>query len=109
MPYTKEDLKGIEIFKNKQINTLLDPLTKTLNKLSIIELSKSLIDAKKPLSFFIVDIDNFKYVNDKYGHQIGDDVLTELANRAIQTVGSTGVVGRFGGDEFILIFFDSYE
>lgn len=50
-----------------------------------------------------IDLDNFKEINDNFGHQIGDDVLKEVAHRLKHAVRSSDTVGRFGGDEFVLI------
>lgn len=50
-----------------------------------------------------VDLDNFKQLNDTYGHQCGDEVLTVLAERLRAAVGERGVIGRLGGDEFLVV------
>ena len=57
----------------------------------------------KPLSLLIIDADNFKPVNDKLGHLAGDEILVAIAERAMNVVGSAGHVGRFGGDEFVVV------
>jgi len=51
----------------------------------------------------LFDIDHFKLVNDRYGHPAGDDVLRELAGRAIRQVRSVDLVGRLGGEEFVVV------
>src|SRR5712692_4890200 len=51
----------------------------------------------------LFDIDHFKQVNDRYGHPAGDDVLRELAERAIRQVRSVDLVGRLGGEEFVVV------
>lgn len=55
------------------------------------------------------DIDNFKFVNDTYGHAAGDEVLKHLATAIIENVRETDVVGRMGGDEFAVILARSDE
>lgn len=55
------------------------------------------------LSVFMVDADRFKTLNDTHGHQAGDTVLIELARRMKHTVGETGLVCRYGGEEFTVI------
>jgi len=55
------------------------------------------------LSCIMVDIDNFKTVNDTYGHQIGDEVLKELARSISYSVRASDIPARYGGDEFIII------
>jgi diguanylate cyclase (GGDEF)-like protein len=61
---------------------------------------------KKPLAFAMVDLDNFKQLNDQYGHQMGDQCLHEFAKLLEAAVGSLGYIYRYGGDEFSLLFVD---
>ena len=56
-----------------------------------------------PLSYIIIDIDNFKSINDKYGHFVGDTVLKSLAYILLERLRVTDVVGRYGGEEFVVI------
>ncbi len=58
---------------------------------------------KKPMTVAIFDIDNFKELNDKYGHLFGDLVLEEIANMMLDNVRGIDVLARYGGDEFVLI------
>jgi diguanylate cyclase (GGDEF)-like protein len=55
-------------------------------------------------SFILYDVDNFKYYNDYYGLIIGDEILKAIADALRQELGKDGTVGRFGGDEFYVIF-----
>jgi diguanylate cyclase (GGDEF)-like protein len=57
----------------------------------------------EPLGVIMVDIDHFKYVNDTYGHLIGDTVLRETAQRLQLAVRTYDSVGRYGGEEFVVI------
>jgi diguanylate cyclase (GGDEF)-like protein len=57
----------------------------------------------KPLSLLIVDLDNFKEINDRYGHDAGDKCLKEVAERLSAALRGTDVLTRYGGDEFVLI------
>jgi GGDEF domain-containing protein len=59
---------------------------------------------KSELSLALLDIDNFKQVNDRYGHLVGDDVLINSANVIKKAVGDTGLVFRYGGEEIAIIF-----
>jgi diguanylate cyclase (GGDEF)-like protein len=81
-----------------------DPLTGLLNRTSVNEqLGRHLAgDAESTLVVF-VDLDGFKAVNDEWGHDIGDLVLLELADRMQACVRPDDVVGRFGGDEFVIV------
>lgn len=54
-------------------------------------------------SVILMDVDHFKQVNDHYGHQTGDSVLQEIANILLQNTNDTDVVGRWGGEEFIIV------
>ena len=57
----------------------------------------------RPLSVAIFDIDHFKSVNDRYGHGVGDDVLRRIADAAQAALRGTDTVGRYGGEEFVLV------
>lgn len=54
-------------------------------------------------SLFIIDIDNYKLVNDRLGHQMGDDVLCKMGQVLIHSFDTTDIIGRIGGDEFIVM------
>ena len=55
------------------------------------------------LAFFIIDIDNFKYINDTFGHAAGDKVLADFAHRLKGEFRNSDIVGRIGGDEFVVV------
>ncbi|MDV6373819.1 GGDEF domain-containing protein [Deinococcus arenicola] len=70
------------------------------------ELERAMAYAQKhntPMSVIVTDIDHFKSVNDQYGHATGDDVLRAIAKRLRRAVGGSGMVGRWGGEEFIIL------
>lgn len=84
-----------------------DSLTGLLNHSNIlkqfdIQLSRAQSD-NLPLSFIMIDIDNFKKVNDCYGHQVGDEVIQKLAELFLSRLRGQESVGRYGGEEFVLI------
>ncbi|MFJ5715545.1 sensor domain-containing diguanylate cyclase [Neobacillus sp. NPDC093127] len=62
---------------------------------------------RQMLSLIILDIDHFKEVNDTYGHQSGNEILIELANRVSKLVGARGTVARYGGEEFVVLLPDT--
>ena len=57
-----------------------------------------------PLSISMLDLDNFKEINDTYGHIIGDEVLKDLTTILHQAIRYPDTIGRYGGDEFLLVF-----
>ena len=57
----------------------------------------------KPLSALLMDMDHFKHVNDTYGHNVGDEVLKQLADVIISTVRSSDLAARYGGEEFVVL------
>jgi diguanylate cyclase (GGDEF)-like protein len=57
----------------------------------------------EPVALLLADVDHFKKVNDTHGHLVGDDVLRELASELRQQVRETDIVGRFGGEEFVIL------
>jgi len=62
---------------------------------------------KRPISLMFMDIDNFKYINDELGHQVGDEVLTKVAWLLKQNIRKTDLIARWGGEEFIVAFIDT--
>ncbi len=65
--------------------------------------ARSALEKGRGLAFMMVDVDNFKSYNDRFGHPQGDDVLRRLARLLEENVRSTDIVGRYGGDEFAVI------
>ncbi len=97
---TKEN--PLDLYETK--SNKLDGLTGLLNKKSIIDYAQNRMDlSKTPAALFIIDIDNFKLVNDNFGHAFGDVVIKDVANVIKEAVGKAGRVGRFGGDEYVVI------
>ncbi len=98
----------IEI-KNRSLSKLIniDHLTKVNNRKSIETiLRKEFNRAKRykhPLSLILLDIDDFKKINDNHGHNMGDKVLKEFAKIVSSTVRESDFIGRWGGEEFILV------
>jgi diguanylate cyclase (GGDEF)-like protein/PAS domain S-box-containing protein len=82
-----------------------DPLTGLANRAAVIErLADDLADAEAgALCVFFVDLDRFKLVNDSHGHSVGDQVLIALARKLREVVDGDDLVGRFGGDEFVIV------
>ena len=93
--------------KKAKFDSVTDGLTGIHNRKAFDRFIKELIDqnAIVPTSFalLMVDIDDFKGVNDAYGHQIGDRVLLALANKCCNVIRTEDFMARYGGDEFILV------
>lgn len=87
-----------------------DGLTGLLNRREFYELGERVLASANrqsiPVSIVFVDVDKFKEINDSFGHDTGDRLLTLVANTMKTSVRSTDVVGRVGGDEFALILPD---
>jgi len=84
-----------------------DALTQLFNRratmdILVSELSRASRDLK-PLTVMMVDIDHFKSVNDRFGHPAGDAVLCEVARRLRSSMRAYDTVGRFGGEEFLVV------
>ncbi|WP_179298842.1 sensor domain-containing diguanylate cyclase [Evansella halocellulosilytica] len=60
-------------------------------------------EASEDFTIILLDLDHFKRVNDTYGHQSGNDVLTQVADVLVKTVGGVGTVARYGGEEFVIL------
>jgi len=90
----------------------LDPMTGLLNKRSIVEYTENMIanpsEEKRKHYLILLDIDDFKSINDNYGHQEGDKAIQLVANELKNQVKDQGIIGRFGGDEFY-IFTDGID
>ena len=82
-----------------------DPLTGLLNRRGFEERAKTAASKadQRPVSLILCDIDNFKSVNDTYGHPAGDAVLRELGSILRQIIRDTDVAGRIGGEEFAIL------
>lgn len=87
----------------------VDALTRLLNKKTITEYAQRAVEGReKQLAIVVMDVDNFKNVNDTYGHLFGDQVIKAVADVIKKVIGNKGMAGRIGGDEFMLVLED-YE
>jgi diguanylate cyclase (GGDEF)-like protein len=93
--------------------TKIDALTELYNHKTFHEYLDRLIDQSERtglrLHLAMLDIDNFKKVNDTYGHQVGDIVLSKLADCLRETVSPNDFISRYGGEEFAIIFVDQSD
>lgn len=97
--------------ENNRVLAALDPLTGVANRRSLIAaLDRDVARAQRmrePMALMMVDIDHFKDVNDQYGHPAGDRVLCSVVNVLRQRVRAQDLVGRYGGEEFMVLLPDT--
>jgi diguanylate cyclase (GGDEF)-like protein len=90
-----------------RIQAMQDPLTQILNHGAIVDRLLREIDRAhrehQSLSLILADLDGFKNVNDSYGHVVGDQVLVEVARRMRNCLRSYDAIGRYGGEEFLMV------
>lgn len=109
---TKQNLerKAIElraVLAQARESANIDSLTSLPNRHQIMmELQEAVVFSNQfgtPLSLLMLDIDYFKRINDEYGHTVGDEVLQKLANQLQQMVHFPERIGRYGGEEFLIV------
>lgn len=90
-----------------------DPLTSLYNRRFVFKVFPDLLEkvdkTTEKLRVFVVDIDNFKEINDTYGHEIGDAVIQCVANSLLQNTSQSDLVARWGGDEFLVLTFNTWH
>ena len=120
-PFSQEDIAQLEyllsaliyqlrnamLYHSAMQATLTDPLTGAYNRnFSQKTLRREVGLAKRyqlPFSLLVLDIDRFKQVNDRYGHDVGDQMICAVANTISNTLRETDMLVRFGGDEFVVL------
>ena len=80
-----------------------DPLTGLANRILFNERAAAALLTPEPVHVLLLDLDDFKEINDVLGHQAGDEMLVEIARRLQGCVGPHGTVARLGGDEFVVL------
>ncbi|MGB9768589.1 MAG: diguanylate cyclase [Dictyoglomus turgidum] len=100
-------IQGAKICEELNRLAITDPLTQLFNRRYIEEELRKEIERSKrysrPLSVMVLDLDNFKIINDILGHQYGDEVLKKIGENLKKSCRKVDTVGRFGGDEFVII------
>jgi diguanylate cyclase (GGDEF)-like protein len=103
----KKELKIQDMMNELKLMASTDPMTKLYNRRYFSNISTHTLDLAKreklDLSIIMFDIDNFKKINDTYGHKAGDEVIIALANKLIETKRKSDISCRFGGEEFVAL------
>ncbi|WDE01133.1 GGDEF domain-containing response regulator [Thalassomonas actiniarum] len=124
--FQKAEIKSIEHELLKERNIALEEANEKLQQLAMRDpltglpnrnylkqqLEQTLLHAERARQIFGVlyfDLDYFKYVNDTYGHQVGDELLLAVTKRVKQVIRQKDVLARIGGDEFVLLIDDASE
>ncbi len=105
--YAQEELERYPYFaeeiREHGMTGMLDQLTGVVSRGHILWFAQWLTAHQVPFSFAMLDLDNFKFINDTYGHYVGDQVLIRVAQDLAAFMAGRGVVGRFGGDELMIV------
>jgi diguanylate cyclase (GGDEF)-like protein len=100
-------LENARLFQEAQLLAITDPLTGISNRRHFLHRGKIEVERaamnNHPLSAIMLDLDNFKRVNDTYGHAVGDQVLREIAQCCRKRLREADIFGRVGGEEFIAL------
>jgi polar amino acid transport system substrate-binding protein len=99
--------KQMKLKKQLQLLSITDSMTKLYNRRYFENTAEHYFQLvkrnKTDLSLIMIDVDNFKQINDNYGHKIGDLVLINLASILISQIRKSDIICRFGGEEFIIL------
>lgn len=90
-------------FDSLALEAQTDPLTGLFNRRTLDSFIQNWISQNQAFSIMVMDLDNFKRVNDTYGHEMGDEVLKFLAHSLQRLMGKDNVICRFGGEEFVVL------
>nr|WP_269810129.1 EAL domain-containing protein [Kineosporia rhizophila] len=95
-------LRGSDALRSSEYLAEHDPLTDLANRRGLARAFEE-TPAGRDLSLLLIDIDEFKQVNDTHGHDVGDALLLQLRDRLVRATGSSGLAARLGGDEFVVL------
>lgn len=107
------EFETILLNKNSELEVLatVDSLTGVMNKRMFNEMALKYLEAanrtEKPLSFLYLDLDFFKNINDKHGHQVGDIMLIKFTDVVGKFLRKSDLLGRVGGEEFAIVLFET--
>ncbi len=111
--FIKNPLRNAFLHRKAIHAAIHDPLTKLYNRSTLAEsLSREINRSnryQKPLSILLIDLDDFKKVNDRFGHLVGDKILRFVAATVLDTLRETDIGFRIGGEEFLIILPNTNE
>ncbi len=100
-------IENTRLYNEVQRLAITDELTTLYNRRGLFELARRELERarrfKRPLSALMLDADHFKEINDTRGHPVGDEVLRQLALRLNENICEIDLIGRYGGDEFVIV------
>jgi diguanylate cyclase (GGDEF)-like protein/PAS domain S-box-containing protein len=100
-------IRNARLYRQVEQTAITDELTGIFNRRGFLQLGEREFDRAlrlgRPLAALLIDIDHFKAVNDRFGHQTGDQVLQALAENLRRNTRGIDVTGRYGGEEFVLL------
>lgn len=91
------------LLKEAEYKSSHDLLTGLFNREYFRKKVEELIDMNIPFALIFLDLDNFKYVNDNFGHDAGDNILIDTASILRKNLKGKDIIARFGGDEFVAV------
>lgn len=104
-------IENARMFSEREQQALTDSLSGLYNRRALFDIGQREVERSlrlnHPLSAVMIDIDRFKAINDTYGHLVGDDVIRALVKLMHANVRSIDLIGRLGGDEFIIILLEN--
>lgn len=100
-------IENARLYSQTEQMAITDSLTGLYNRRGLFQIAEREVERsrryQRPVSVLMVDLDHFKPLNDSYGHVVGDEVLASVAARLYQTVRRIDAVGRYGGEEFMVL------
>ncbi len=100
-------VENARLYEEVESLSFTDPLTGAYNRRGLFQRCNEIIQVAKrnnlPMALVVFDLDNFKEINDTYGHVLGDQVLSAVTRRLSNRMRPADVLGRYGGDEFVML------
>lgn len=107
MVFLRDTTEEVNMYKEIQDLATIDSLTGIYNRRHFFEMANKELKRKDrekyPVSLMIMDVDHFKSINDGYGHMVGDKMLKQIAQISAQNIRQYDIIGRYGGEEFIIL------